>query len=497
MKLKAFLVLFLGICSLNLPAQELKLKSIELGLPEQIKLEEELWYRIFFLDQEVGYYFTQVFESTWEDQVVFAQYTEVYISIERFSQKLENRTVIINILSAELKPVCIIYQQYVSFQEPVFKQCEIKQSTLELTEIIQGKTEKTTIDLPENFATDLQIVLQMLKAGLKPGWEKSYIGYDISTGDFNENKVEVIGKKQVDFKGGERMVSEIRTVNKTQGLTLDTYDWLDMYGNLLYSHEKTTGLIMEQSPKDHILNNQTALDLDSFSIHVQKQIVRPEKVGFLKLKITLEGDDKEMPFIEHERQRYAFHGGEQYMEITGLPFSEEESVMLPLSSVEEYKEYLSSNKYIQADNEDIKSLAADIAGREKNAWRACKKIARWLQNNIKPSYRMSFLSAQEVLEKREGDCTEFAVLFAALARASGIPARINIGLVYYDNQFVFHAWNEVFVGQWVAIDAALYQFEVDATHLIIYSGDLAHTNELYVKMICIMGKMKLEIVEYR
>jgi hypothetical protein len=452
---------------------------------------------MIFLNQEAGYYFTQVFESTWEDQVVLAQYSEVCITIERFSQKLENRTVIVNILSAELKPVCIIYQQYVSFQEPVFKQCDIKQSTLEITEIVQGKTEKTTIELPENFATDIQIILQMLKAGLKPGWEKSFISYDLSTGNFNENTVAVIGKKQIDLEGSEHTVTEIRTVYKTQGLTLDTYDWLDTHGNVLYSHEKTTGLILERAEMDQILNNRTALDLDSFSIHVQKQIARPEKVRFLKLKVTTEGDNELMPFIEHERQRHTIHDGNRYLEVACLPFSEEDSLTLPLPAAEKYKEYLSSNKYIQADNEDLISLAADIVGREKNAWKACKKITRWLQNNIKPSYRMSFLSAREVLEKKEGDCTEFAVLFAALARASGIPAKINIGLVYYNNEFVFHAWNEVFVGQWVALDTALYQFEVDATHLIIYSGDLAYTNELYVKMIGVIGKMKLEIIEYR
>jgi len=70
-------------------------------------------------------------------------------------------------------------------------------------------------------------------------------------------------------------------------------------------------------------------------------------------------------------------------------------------------------------------------------------------------------------------------------------------LVYYENQFLYHAWNEVFVGQWIPIDAALHQFEVDATHLKIYSGDLVSINELYIKMMSIVGKMKLEIIEYR
>jgi len=497
MKMKTVLILSLCICSLCLSAQELKLKNIDLKLPEHIKLEQESWYKISFLNQEVGYYYTQISESTWEDQNVLAQYVEICITVERFSQKLETSTIILNILTMDLKPLCIIYQQHVSFQEPVFKQCDIRKSSLEVTEITQGKTERVSFELPENFAMDLQIMLQMLRSGLKPGWEKSYMSFDIGTGDFQENLVEIIGQKQVDFKGVRQTVTEVRTVNITQAITFDTYDWLDMYGNPLFSVEKTTGLTLERAAKNDVLNNKASLDLNSFSIHTEKQIVRPEKVSFLKLKVTTENDNEVMPFIEDQRQQHTVHDGEQYLEVACLPFSDEDSAALPLPSPEEYKESLGSNKYIQAYNEDIVSLAKDIVGQEKNAWRACKKIARWLHNNIKPSFRMAFLSAEEVLEKKEGDCTEFAVLFTALARAAGIPAKINIGLVYYDKQFLYHAWNEVFVGEWIAIDAALYQSEVDATHLKIYSGDLDSTNELYVKMMSILGKMKIEIIEYR
>ncbi len=73
------------------------------------------------------------------------------------------------------------------------------------------------------------------------------------------------------------------------------------------------------------------------------------------------------------------------------------------------------------------------------------------------------------LERRTGDCTEFADLFTTLARSLGIPSRTVIGLAYASREepaFAFHAWNEVAVnGIWQAVDPTWNQLRVDATHI--------------------------------
>ena len=71
-------------------------------------------------------------------------------------------------------------------------------------------------------------------------------------------------------------------------------------------------------------------------------------------------------------------------------------------------------------------------------------------------------------ESREGDCTEHAVLLAALARACGIPARVAIGLVYVDQAggFGYHMWTEMYLsGHWIPLDATLGQGGIGAAHL--------------------------------
>ena len=76
----------------------------------------------------------------------------------------------------------------------------------------------------------------------------------------------------------------------------------------------------------------------------------------------------------------------------------------------------------------------------------------------------------------EGDCTEHAVLLAALARSRGIPARVAIGLVYQPatQSFAYHMWNELWVGDhWFPLDSTLGRGEIGAAHLKLSDSNLA------------------------
>jgi transglutaminase-like putative cysteine protease len=68
--------------------------------------------------------------------------------------------------------------------------------------------------------------------------------------------------------------------------------------------------------------------------------------------------------------------------------------------------------------------------------------------------------ASTVAQRREGDCTEHAVLTAALARSAGMRARVVLGTALLRDKDGFraygHAWAELWQdGTWVVADAAL------------------------------------------
>ena len=92
---------------------------------------------------------------------------------------------------------------------------------------------------------------------------------------------------------------------------------------------------------------------------------------------------------------------------------------------------------------------------------------------------------------KRGDCNEHAVLLAALARAVGIPSKILVGVVYNDGSFYYHAWNSLWVGRFLDVDATFGQFPADATHVKLLEGDL----DQQVAVARLIGKLRIEVIE--
>jgi transglutaminase/protease-like cytokinesis protein 3 len=86
-------------------------------------------------------------------------------------------------------------------------------------------------------------------------------------------------------------------------------------------------------------------------------------------------------------------------------------------------------------------------------------------------------SALEAIRRHAGDCTEDAVVLAALGRSAGIPTRVVNGLVYVGvhyhgvrNAFLPHSWTLAWVdGRWRSFDMTLGSF--DSTHIALTIGD--------------------------
>jgi transglutaminase-like putative cysteine protease len=87
-----------------------------------------------------------------------------------------------------------------------------------------------------------------------------------------------------------------------------------------------------------------------------------------------------------------------------------------------------------------------------------------------------FGTSREALRRMRGDCSEAAVLTAALLRALGIPSRIILGFATTGGGvFIGHAWTEARIAErWVGLDAALREFPAGAERLaLLRPGDSA------------------------
>ena len=128
--------------------------------------------------------------------------------------------------------------------------------------------------------------------------------------------------------------------------------------------------------------------------------------------------------------------------------------------------YLEETAEVQSNHKLIQALAKELSADEKSSWQLVKDINLWVHLNLKKEM-VDTVTALDALIERRGECQSHTFLFAALARASGIPTRIVNGLVYSKDYegFLYHAWPEVFVDEWRAMDPTFGQDRADATHI--------------------------------
>src|SRR5256886_14931289 len=135
--------------------------------------------------------------------------------------------------------------------------------------------------------------------------------------------------------------------------------------------------------------------------------------------------------------------------------------------------YLSPEPWIESEEARIQAQARLIVGREADPARVARLIHDWVATHVEPKVVAGSAGAVRVLETRSGDCNERTVLYVALARAAGLPARPVAGLIYRGGRFYYHAWPEGYLGDSVAVDPTLDQFPADAAHVRFVGGGLA------------------------
>ncbi|GAI55549.1 unnamed protein product, partial [marine sediment metagenome] len=87
-------------------------------------------------------------------------------------------------------------------------------------------------------------------------------------------------------------------------------------------------------------------------------------------------------------------------------------------------EAMKPNRFLQSDSKEIIDLARRAVGDTKDAAEAIRMIESFVAEYIENrGLSVGYASAVEVAVSRVGDCSEYAVLTAAMCRAVGIPAQ--------------------------------------------------------------------------
>jgi len=152
--------------------------------------------------------------------------------------------------------------------------------------------------------------------------------------------------------------------------------------------------------------------------------------------------------------------------------------------------FLAPSTFIQSDHPAIQKLASDLTNDMDSPLEKARKLVAWIQKHIQKRPVLSLPDALSTLENRVGDCNEHAVLFAALARAVGIPTKIEAGVVFLRKRFFYHAWNSIYAGRWITVDALFDQIPADVTHIRFASG----MQKDQLDILGLIGNLKIQIL---
>ena len=320
---------------------------------------------------------------------------------------------------------------------------------------------------------------------LEPGKEHYFSTFDPATLSQQTTTVVIEGREEIRI--GQRIEPTMRIRQRFNGTTVTS--WLDGAGRTLKEETPAGFSLVQQSPLEaQSLSSAKSVSLDLItrtSITPDRPIPSHEQKNLIKFKLS--GINlANFPLMNVGRQRLQ----QDQLEIRREEVNRLKSVGLPVHQ-KLLDPFLQPTVFLQSDHPRIIRLATEIVRGERDAHKAALKIKDWVYKEIAKEPTVSIPNALDVLETKKGDCNEHTVLFNALARAAGIPAKTVVGVVYLHGAFYYHAWSEVWIGEWISVDSVLNQFPADATHIKFIEGEI----DRQMDVLQLIGNLKISIIE--
>jgi transglutaminase superfamily protein len=345
-----------------------------------------------------------------------------------------------------------------------------------------------TIPLPKDVPLALSETVQDMLGveRIETGQSYRYTIIDPATAGPASISLRIGPLESVTLPSGERRAYRID--EEYQGTTFRL--WMDPDGTVL-KEEGPLGLtiVREIDGRTAMAGLEGGVDLaEAAAIPVGRAIESPREARRLRLRVSRAPASTTLSFPPRQRAQ-----GDRVVIETEDPASFR-SFEVPERDPR-FADDLAATPFLQIGDASVQQAAREAAGSERDAERAARDILDWVHRSLVKTPTISVPNAVQVLGERRGDCNEHAVLYAALARAVGIPARIASGTVYMPpdgdgaGAFYYHAWDEVWLGEWVAVDPTFGQFPADATHVKLVEGG----PEKDLGLVGLIGELRFDV----
>ena len=449
-------------------------------LPTQVQADRETWMNIYQQEQKIGYVHRQIFKTLEGYKILESVFMQ--INTMGMMQDLRFRT------AGSLKPDLTLSSFDFELFSSLFRfkaRGTLKDKTLTLF-MASGTDPEQKLNLPLKKDIHLSVgLLEILSArDLKPGDSRTFTVFDPITATERSVKILVVEDETIYVMEREERAKKV----SVEFMGVSQFAWIGKDGAAL-REEGPLGIRLEQVAKEEALQKIALLpgtDIAAFaSIPSNRRIRSVDQLR--ELRLTLTGVDEKVLVLEGNRQSFQNRALIIRKESVSDLFSQRQAQ----KASKEMKKFLESTPFIQSDHPEIQAKVKEILSPNDTVMVKARKLVEWVSKNLQKRPVLSVPNAVEILRHRVGDCNEHAMLLMALARAAGIPAQMEAGIVYQRGRFYYHAWNILYVGTWVTADATMGQFPADVTHIRLVRG-----MERQIDLIRVIGRMKIDIEGY-
>jgi hypothetical protein len=465
--------------------------------PEQSQPAETEYFALFLEGKKIGH---AVQNRVVTDRKVTSS-IEVEITLSRTGIPVSAHTKAITFETVEGKPLGFELEQEMALTTTHTV------GTIDERGKVRVKTgqQQTEFDWPSGAVMSEGMRLLHLKHGLREGTGYTAKLFEPSAMQTVDVEVEVGQKQNVDLLGRVVALTEVRsTASSAQFGSFSSTEYYDEKLRLQKSVTPLMGMTIEQlaCTKEFALGENDVLEV------VDKMfLASPAPLNNLSSTVSVTyylspTGDTEPRIPSGDNQKVGLDDGKVIL--TVKPVFAPAGVSFPYKGNDPAAlEALEPTRYVESDQEVIIELARRAVGDTRDVAEAARRIETFVADYVTDkSLSVGYASAAEVAASRQGDCTEFAVLTAALCRAVGIPAQVVTGLAYvsqwrdFENGFGGHAWVQAYLGdRWVGLDAAFKSIGLggyDAGHIALAVGN--GNPEDFLNLINTMGLFKIDKV---
>ncbi len=473
-KLKIALVLLWLILFATLLQRDYFVKKIDVKEDKLLlQSRQESYAGVYFKNERIGYVKNNISQNE-DGSMSIIQHADLhlYISKQNYPVQMD--------VKAQLSPGFLLQQFTFALSSPFYKMtAEGEVDGTRVTFLLStGRSEvRDSVELGSPPFLSINQRGYLLKQGLQPGEKVKIAYFDPLSLTGKDTIVVYKGREKTLIKGRIQLLHHFE--EKFSGMRISS--WLDDNGKVI-KEESPAGFIFLAEPefKATAIRRKGKDILQSVAVPFSGNLAGIKAMNSLMLQLQLPED----VVFDLDGGRQNFQGDVITLTKESVPDAKAKICM-------GHENDLAPTAYIKSKHQRIIDLAGEITAKSDSDMGKVRAIADWVFGNLEKRPVLGIPDAVATLDLMKGDCNEHAVLFAALCRAVGIPARIAAGVTYHENAFYYHAWNEVCVGGgWLSLDTTVNQLPADLGHIRFVVGG---TKE-QIRIGALLGKLKIHPV---